>query len=620
MFGVVFLILVLAVLAAVTTLAFRTKSDQPPGGFRSLATAALWSAGVLLVGAGVSGVVRRMVPTGDVFRSETIQLARSLSYLAIGIPLIVGLWGQLSVWVERRHGGVGWLLGWPVVSLTALIAGGVGWAQTIAWLAGGPSSPAGVGRMVAWSAILAAMIGLEKTRHGWWAGEESKALYALILPVLSTATLVVGFVGLGQAFTWLIGGEPQPEPLGLGLVFGSIWLATRILERRVPPGHQVTPLGWAIVSLVALASGGFRFLLALFETAFERFFTTVLVETVSNRIGQTAVWAVWGLVVWIGLWLRDGLIRPETKGRQVFALLLGVTIPILVLISTSAGAVFLVAEWLIGHPETNQAGIHFMPLPRLLAGVLVSWGLFIHHLRVAHVPDPSDRPARYIVTGAGVGAATAGLGTIVIALLTALTGAVVAGDTGTDVLLGGATALIAGGLAWQTQRKVMDRRVSVDPTERTRPSRKLYLGAVLVVTVLGFLVSAIGVLFQLFEAVLGEGRLGSEQTAGAVGVLVATGLVGWNHWQTWREDRRQTPVVEEAPVAAVREVMIVTGGDAAGLRASLLPTGHRIWVWTSTGLPAYEAREFEEAMAGNGGARVLLIGRADGIEVLSLER
>jgi hypothetical protein len=58
MINVVIILVVLAAAAGALTLAFRVKKGVEPGPVRSLATIGFFVVGVLLVGAGLSGVIR----------------------------------------------------------------------------------------------------------------------------------------------------------------------------------------------------------------------------------------------------------------------------------------------------------------------------------------------------------------------------------------------------------------------------------------------------------------------------------------------------------------------------------------------------------------------------------
>jgi hypothetical protein len=622
MINVVIILVVLAAAAGALTLAFRVKKGVEPGPVRSLATIGFFVVGVLLVGAGLSGVIRAAVPSGDLFRDENLQLARALSYLAVGLPLSAGLWRQVSPWLKSGTPGPGWLLGWPFVSIWALVAATIGLGQTLAWLVGGDASPDGVGRLIGWSVVLVAAARVEQTHRVWIGKPDSAALWALILPAFSAVALIPTVLGIGATLAWLAGGDSNPEALGVGIAWGSVWFGTRWAERRLPPGHDVTPILWGLVTLIAMSVTSILFLTGLFEAALDSLTGSPVIgdRDFADLLPQAA-WAVWGLAMWSWLWLADATRRKESVLREAYALLVGVSAPVVALIASLASSLFLVAEWYIGTPETSSSRIQFDMLPPLLAVAVVSAGVLIHHRRIAHVPSPADRRARYIVAGAGLAAAASGLGSIITAILLSLSGDVVAGDSGVDVLLGGAIAMAVGGITWWSQWSVMARRVTGNAEERSFPSRKLYLGLVLTVFAVAALISLVTVVFGMFRAVLGDSRLLTEGFSVSVGVLVASALLGGIHWNIWRADRALAPAkVAVAPVVA-REIMLVTGGPVAEAQLALSRPDRRLWVWHDSGQESGRPLdEIEAAIAGSSGSRVLVIERPAGVEVIELDR
>jgi hypothetical protein len=622
MINVALILLVLAGAAGALTLAFRVKKGVEPGAVRSMATIGFGVVGVLLVGAGLSGVIRVAVPSADLFRDENLALARALSYLAVGLPLSVGLWRQVSPWLKTNDQGPGWLLGWPLVCIWALVAATIGLGQTLAWLVGGPASPDGIGRLLGWAVVLAAAARVEQTHRVWIGKPDSAALWALILPGLSTIALIPTVLGIGASLAWLVGGDSNPESLGVGIAWGALWTATRWAERRLPPGHDVTPVLWGLVTLIAMSVTSIVFLTGLFGGVLDSLTGSAVIgdRSFSDLLPQAA-WAVWAIGMWSWLWLADAIRRKESVLREAYALLMGVSVPVVALITSLASSLFLVAEWYIGTPETSTSRVHFDMLPALLAVSVMAAGVLLHHRRVAHVPSPADRRARYIVAGAGLAAAAAGLGSIITAILLSLSGDVIAGDSGVDVLLGGAIAMAVGGITWWSQWSVMARRVAATPEERSLPSRKLYLGLVLTVLAISTLISLVTVVFGMFRAVLGDSRLLTDSFSVSVGVLVASALLGGIHWNIWRTDRSLAPAkVTVAPVAA-REIMVVTGGAVTDTQLALTRPDRRLWVWhASAGEQSRSLDELEAAISASTGQRVLVIERPQGVEVIELDR
>ncbi len=622
MWGVALILIILATMAGAVTLAFRTSRDEQPSDGRSVATIGFAVIGVLLTGAGISGLVRYAIPTDELVADNT-DLARALAFVAVGIPLTVGLWRQISPWIKSDRAGFGWTLGWPVVVLWSLTGVVVGTSQSISWLFGGDPSQAGVGRMIGWSAILIAASAVETTHHRWIGRQSSLGLWALILPVVSSIALAGTVIGLGLGLTWLVGGDPNPDGLGFGLTLGAVWAATRIAERRLHPGHDLTVVAWGFISLVALMVSGTSFLAALFGEVLDRLTSTAVIgEGGLDRLLEPAVWTVWSAGWWVWLWLKDALRRPESGLRKVYSLLVGVALPSLVLITSLGWALFVVAEWFLGTPEESTLRAQLDSLPILMALAIVAGGSLLHHRRVAGVPGTEDRAARYIVAGAGLGAATSGISSVIVALLTALSGDIAAGDSGTDLLLGGLIALGVGGASWWSQWSALTDRATADLTERTRPSRKLYMGLTLVVSALTSLFSLVALVFELFRAILGSVDLLSQPMIIEIGLLGAALLTGLYHWAIWKEDKKLAP----APAAAAapqppREILVVSGSDAAQLQAGLAGPSRRLWVWQAEQLGGGHGQEaLLEAIEANNSPRILLIDRADGIETIELAR
>jgi hypothetical protein len=449
----------------------------------------------------------------------------------------------------------------------------------------------------------------------WWltwrdsanARDRASIIWPVYLVILSTVALITSTTSL---FSWAAGGIVngwQPYGLAVGVVWGLVWVWHYWMWRHPRKGPtRLQGAADAIASIVGLiyAAGGVAFAVGtLVDSAVDSILGTVVIsDPVWQLVLQSLVWAIGGGLLWWWHWFRVG-VRTQSFG---FSNVLLVFVAGIASIAAFAVGMTLtlsvILELVTGSPQ--PIAVTLEPLGVSLATAAVGALVVIYHAPVITKRSTSVRSAtRLASAGVSLAVAATGVGVTVNALLASSSSAIIAGDI-RNLLLGGLSALVVGGVLWWATWS--PRRAST-PERVTTPGRRAYLVVIFGLSALVALITLLGIGFQLFSFLLdgGSGETFIERSRQALGLLTATVLVASYHFAIWRNDR----VSDVAPenVRRIDRVTLVTSIDSAELvDAVRSATGARV-----TALLRADALKGEADVAA-------IVAALDGVEIRSV--
>lgn len=489
--------------------------------------------------AGLVGLVTPLIERSPTLVSGSADLARSITFTVIGVPIAVGL----GLWTRRRIvrdpqevRSLGWAAYLTVASLTALVASVVAMITVLEWAVGVQDySASALATLLVWGPLWAA--------H-WWIGRRLTPAHRLQLLVL------------------------------VGSLIGLLTAAT---------------------GLAALLGASFESLFALRGEA--------LVTIGKDPTRSAAVQLVVGAGVWVVHWVAAGLGSRRGTLWLIYVLLVGAAGGLLAALSGFSFTGYEVLVWLVGNPEAASAASHFYAVPSTLALAVVGLVVWWYHravLALGEAPGRSEtrRVYDYLMSGVGLVAAAAGLTMILVAGIEALagTGDLLLGGGAVNALLAALTLLVVGVPVWWVHWRRCQRPTgqSASPEsgpevsstgastrrELASPTRRIYLlllfGVSGVVSVIALL---IGVYLVIDDALTGE--LGAEtlrSTRFAFGLLVTTGTISAYHWTIYRADRRRAAAQGAVAPGQDRWVLLVGPADADLAEAVAARTGSAVQI------------------------------------------
>jgi hypothetical protein len=521
--------------------------------------------GLLVVASlGVVGLLGPVLETSAVVAAPS-ETARSITFAAIGVPLLVGL----AWWTRKRLAedpaearSFGWTAYLFLATVVSLVTAMVALVGVLGWVVG---VQAYSGRTLASLLVWGALWGFH-----WWVGPRVTPPENLVLQdfagsLVGLAVAASGLVGLLTAsidtFTGIADDvvvTASGDPLRRGavllltgaLVWGVYWLAG--LSRRHGPLHLVYVLlagvgAGLVATLVSLSVAGWTALVWLVgdprtSSAAEHFSGT------SSAVATAAV----GLVVW---WYHQAVLAQQRTTERT---------------------------------EVERVYDHLM-------------------------------------SGLGLGAAAVGLTMVVVALVEALAGRsdLLVGSTVVNTLLAAMTLLVVGTPVWLLHWRRAQRAASASTAEVTSPVRRAYLVILVglggVIAVVALLTGVYLVLDDLLRGQAGAATL--RETGFAIGMLVTAGAVSAYHGQVFRADRDRLPHRDRH--RRTRWVLLAGPADATLGRAVAARTGTAVQIVHRTDLDGQRPWDVEDvvrAVESAGQSDVLVLDEADGPHGIPIQR
>ncbi len=464
-----------------------TADASPPGQVVRRFFQYLLLYGVLIVVASGLSTLPGLLGSADALVDTSGTLARALTFLLIGIPLLL----VLARWTRRtlaevpgEQRSLGWLVYLGLAALTGagVVAGSV--SSLVAAASRAQMDWAALGQAVVWGAVWLLHVSLEQRTTA----PEQRRVHHLLGSLLGWVITVIGLAALlNAALSTLLlrpadvivgGTTPLGSAAGILLAGAPIWFVYWWRAERSAPAEPLW-YGYVLVfgvgaSLVTAVSGAS---VALYQ---------VLVRLVGD-LGSTTT-AGWTSVT---------------------------------LTALSVAAVGCLSWW---YHRDVIAG-------RAPAG----------RTEVVRVHE-------YLLAAVALVAAAVGVALVVVAFVEAVVprGRVLVDSSLVNSVLAAVTLLVVGGPLWWLFWRRIRRAVRADrPGETASPTRRIYLYALFGVTGVVAIVAVLVAVYGLLDAVIG-GRFGGATLRDqrvALGVLVAAGTLAAYHWAVHREDRRLAPPV-----------------------------------------------------------------------------
>ncbi|WP_430647156.1 DUF5671 domain-containing protein [Agromyces sp. GXS1127] len=426
----------------------------------------------------------------------------------------------------------------------------------------------------------------------WWASwrrladpaERGSIAWALYLTAMTTVSLIVATVAIGNGLTDLVEGRWYGGGFAIGLVWALVWLWHRWMlghAAKGPTRLSTVPLvigaayGLAVGAIGAIAALG-----AVFDAAVRGAAETVLVGSVSwSRTAlQALVWTALGALVWWWHWVRDDVRRIPTGFAAVALVVVGVLGGAAAMLGGLGTALFVGLR--LAFDPSESASAVLVPLGTSIAAAGVGAIVWVLHARIAVThSDATRRAAVLVMSGLGLIAAASGIGVVVNALLAELA-APLASSGNRALLLGGISAIVVGGPTWWLNWRPMRRP---EPAEAVDVGRRVYLIAVFGASAVVAVITLLVVGYRVFEFVLDPATGASlvDRIRAPLGLLIATALVFAYHFAVWRRDRAM--IADRgvaAPARRIGRVVLVAAGDTRELeRAIAGTTGASVVVW-----------------------------------------
>jgi hypothetical protein len=195
------------------------------------------------------------------------------------------------------------------------------------------------------------------------------------------------------------------------------------------------------------------------------------------------------------------------------------------------------------------------------------------------VRSEGRRVYEYLLAGAGLLTAAAGLATLAIAALEGATNStVLTGPSPVNTVLAAVTLLVVGTPVWVFYWRLTQAAARTDPsTEVEAPTRRAYLFALLGAGSVAAVVSLLVAVYQFFAAAFDDplGAATVRSARFAIGILLAAAAVTVYHWSVYRADRAVAPARRRGP----RYVLVVGPHEPDLARVLARSTGGRVQAW-----------------------------------------
>lgn len=499
---------------------------------------------VIISGFGVSGLFGRTLDFGKVIAESRTDLARNLSFVIVGVPLVYlfARWSRKNLREDlTERSSLAWHAYLTITSITSLVIALNGLHDTLSWLIGNdPYRGNSTAQFIVWS-----IIWLFHLRLSAQAGEANKPQF-LIGSGIGLSILAVGLGGLlANALELLINANRE----------------IIAIERTDPiVNSAITILMGAPVWVIYWIRGALTFTRDFLWHAYV-FLAGIAASFITTVAGFTVV--LYDVLVWF---LGDT--KNQSATQHFF---------------TSANAV-----------------------GAALCGLAI-WGYHRSLIQEEVERTELRRIYEYIVTGVSLIAASLGILMIIVAAIESVTPSDIStASEGSNSLILAGTLLIVGAPLWWVFWNRIERAVLIHNEDLASPARRIYILMLFGVSGVAAVISLITLIFLFFDDLLNSelSQTTFRDIRFALGILLTNAAISGYHWTIYKSER-QTPV---EIFRKGRHITLVGPSDAhiAQLLKEQLGGNVQLWVSPDSGAP-WNLQELVELIDATEGQELLVI-------------
>ncbi len=437
---------------------------------------------VIVVAVGFAGLLGRIFNRSTFVLADESALARYSAFVIVGLPLLLGI----ANWLRRQHQqntkekeSLAWNFYLTVITIIALIAWASALNQLLRWI---------------------------------FADEfiSSQSFSVFIVWILIWV--------IHLRFAWK---NADPQKIQLSFLIGSF-------------------IG-AVVGIVAVSTILSTALRALMITR-----ETNLIESNLNSLIYGLIYLSIAAIIWITYWIRFAITSEKTVLWFTYLIIVAIGGSLITAVSTLSTSVYQIIVWLIGEPVEKTFSSHFQNMPTLASVALTTLFVWWYHksvLKEINVGRRNDvnRTYDYLIAAIGLVAATAGFTTVLVSLMESLAVAsLITGGSAINTLLLALTLIAVGAPFWFIHWNRVQKLITYqDLDEQKSPVRRVYLFLLFGVSGIAAIVSAILVVYFVFEDSF-TGGLSIEtlrKLRFPLAILISTAVISGYHWLVFRTDR-----------------------------------------------------------------------------------
>lgn len=442
---------------------------------------------------------------------------------------------------------------------------------------------------------------------------------------LTTLTGAVVAAAAGQAliFDAIDDSRLNQQATAQLVIWGAIWLGHWVLAGRLLDAERATP-HLLLGSVLGLVLGAAGLLLTLGRSIDLLLRPGVALRPLVGLAEAGSLLIAWGLV-WVRYWVTAAIRLPSRGWWLGYVLLVGVAGGLITAIVSASRLLWSGLVWVFGDRLDATWAVHFDDAAVELAGVAVGTLVWWYHraLLTGLTAERGEmhRVYEYLVAGIALVAAATGVGTILVALIEALTPGVDLGMSTLNTLLAALTLLLVGVPVWWWHWRGVQAALTADRVDEVSAlPRRIYLvvlfGVAGVAAVVALLIAGFIFFRDLVDAQLGAATWHSMRYS--LGVLIASAAVSAYHGAVFQSDRR---LLSHDRVPGPRSVVLVGAANPALAKRLRLRTGARVELWQlrDDSAQAWDESSVLAALAGRNGQDLLVIADGAGLRVLQVD-
>jgi hypothetical protein len=518
-----------------------------------------------LIGIGMSGLISLIFETRSSANSDQSSLAQNLAFSVVGIPLLVGL----ALWTRRNFSrdesesqSASWLFYIFSTSVTSLLMAATASSAVLHdVVAKFPNNPTAEGRALAWGAIWATMLVLDRKYV-----DRSRS------NLLHLAGSLIGLIYIS---------------LGIGNILSGIF---QFIIGDQNQNHFILGSNPIVSGLIFLLIG-----VPIWSGYWIR---------VSSKTAHDTLWQIYLLIIGIAAGLILALVSMSAVLYKVLLWLFGNT--------QNASA----QQFFNSFPNIMACA---------LVGALLWWyhGSTLGQDRKA-VRNEIRRSYEYLISAIGLLTAAVGLTIILVSIIESSNrNWNLLGLGSRNTLILALTILVVAVPVWRIYWIRIQRFVVANRgIELRSPSRRIYLFMLFGFGGLAAIISTIVGVYFFFQDTF-NGNLSAitfYHMRFPISLLLATGAVAGYHWSIYRVDRKYLPAV--ALEISPRFIILVGPMDQEIAGELSRRTGDQVQIWIredNLGI-GWEIEELEAVVKNSSSPVLLVLSDADGMQAIPLHR